>query len=81
MIIRITLLFFILLAAKIIELEDVAEKSELLAIILVLGFIAVPIYLIFKILQEMQTIKKELHSKLKDKSKKNKINFGPKFSD
>ena len=67
---RIILLLFILLAAKIIELEDVAEKSELLAIILVLGFIAVPIYLIFKILQEMQTIKKELHSKLKDKSKK-----------
>ena len=70
MISRITLLFFILLAAKIIELEDVAEKSELLAIILVIGFIAVPIYLIFKILQEMQTIKNELHSKLKDKSKK-----------
>ena len=56
---RITLLFFILLAAKIIELENVAEKSELLAIILVIGFIAVPIYLIFKILQEMQTIKKK----------------------
>ena len=70
MISRITLLFFILLAAKIIELEDVAEKSELLAIILVIGFIAVPIYLSFKILQEMQTIKKEIQSKLKDKSKK-----------
>ena len=70
MISRITLLFFILLAAKIIELEDVAEKSELLAIILVIGFIAVPIYLIFKILQEMQTIKKEIQSKLNDKSKK-----------
>jgi putative effector of murein hydrolase LrgA (UPF0299 family) len=67
---RITLLFFILLAAKIIELEDVAEKSELLAIILVIGFIAVPIYLSFKILQEMLTIKKEIQSKLKDKSKK-----------
>ena len=71
---RITLLFFILLAAKIIELEDVAEKSELLAIILVIGFIAVPIYLIFKILQEMQTIKKEIQSRLKDKSKKKIIN-------
>ena len=70
MISRITLLFFILLAAKIIELEDVAEKSELLAIILVIGFIAVPIYLSFKILQEMHTIKKEIQSKLKDKSKK-----------
>jgi len=67
---RITLLFFILLAAKIIELEDVAEKSELLAIILVVGFIAVPIYLSFKILQEILTIKKEIQSKLKDKAKK-----------
>ena len=67
---RITLLFFILLAAKIIELDDVAEKSELLAIILVVGFIAVPIYLIFKILQEILTIKKEIQSKLKDKAKK-----------
>ena len=67
---RITLLFFILLAAKIIELEGVAEKSELLAIILVIGFIAVPIYLSFKFLQEMLTIKKEIQSKLKDKSKK-----------
>jgi len=67
---RITLLFFILLAAKIIELDDVAEKSELLAIILVVGFIAVPIYLTFKILQEMLNIQKEIKSKLKDKSRK-----------
>ena len=65
MISRITLLAFILLVAKIIELEDVAEKSELLAIILVVGFIAVPIYLSFKILQEMLTIKKEIQSKKK----------------
>ena len=68
---RIILLLFILLGMKIIELENVAEKSELLAIILVIGFIAVPIYLSFKILQEMQTIKKEIQSTLKDKSKKN----------
>ena len=67
---RITLLFFILLAAKIIELEDVAEKSELLATILVIGIITVPIYLIFKILQEITIIKEEIRSTLKDKSKK-----------
>ena len=66
----IILLFFILLAAKIIELEGVAEKSELLATILVIGFITVPIYLIFKILQEIHSIKKEIQSTLKDKSKK-----------
>ena len=48
---RITLLAFILLLAKVIKLENVAEKSELLAIILVLGIIGLPTYLIFKILQ------------------------------
>ena len=67
---HITLLAFILLLAKIIKLEDVAEKSELLAIILVLGIIGIPVYLIFKILQEMLTIKNELQSKLKDKAGK-----------
>ena len=70
MISRITLLFFILLAAKIIELEGVAEKSELLATILVIGFITIPIYLIFKILQEITIIKKEIRSTLNNKSKK-----------
>jgi len=70
MISRITLLAFILLVVKIIELEDVAEKSELLAITLVVVIIAVPIYLIFKILQEILTIKKEIQSKLKDKVEK-----------
>ena len=67
---HLTLLAFILLLAKIIKLEDVAEKSELLAIILVLGIIGIPVYLIFKFLQEMLIIKNELKSKLKDKSGK-----------
>ena len=67
---RIILLFFILLTAKIIELESVAEKSELLATILVIGFIIIPIYLIFKILQEITIIKEEIQSTLKGKSKK-----------
>ena len=49
---HLTLLAFILLLAKIIKLEDVAEKSELLAIILVLGIIGIPVYLIFKFLQD-----------------------------
>ena len=62
---RITLLVFILLLAKIIKLEDVAEKSELLAIILVLGIIGLSIYLIFKILQELSIVKNELQSKPK----------------
>ena len=56
---RIALLAFILLLAKIIKLEDVAEKSELLAIIIVLGIIGVPIYLIFKILQGLLIQKNE----------------------
>ena len=65
---RITLLAFILLLAKVIKLEDVAEKSELLAIILVLGIIGLPTYLIFKILQEFLVEKNKLKSKLKNKA-------------
>ena len=68
---RIALLAFILLLAKIIKLENVAEKSELLAIILVLGIIGLPIYIIFRILQELLTVKNELQYKLKDKAGKN----------
>ena len=64
---RFTLLAFILVLAKVIKLEDVAEKSELLAIIIVLMIIGLPMYLIFKILQELLTAKNELQSKLKDK--------------
>tara|TARA_B100000401_G_C52399835_1_gene528316 strand:+ start:390 stop:599 length:210 start_codon:yes stop_codon:yes gene_type:complete len=65
---RITMLAFILLLAKVIKLEDVAEKSELLAIILVLGIIGLPTYLIFKILQEFLIVKNKLQSKLKNKA-------------
>jgi len=65
---RITLLAFILLLAKVIKLEDVAEKSELLAILLVLGIIGLPTYLIFKILQELLIVKNKLQSKLKNKA-------------
>ena len=65
---RITMLAFILLLAKVIKLEDVAEKSELLAIILVLGIIGLPTYLIFKILQELLIVKNKLQSKLKNKA-------------
>tara|TARA_Y100001935_G_scaffold169239_1_gene139617 strand:- start:443 stop:652 length:210 start_codon:yes stop_codon:yes gene_type:complete len=66
---RIALLAFILLLAKTIKLEDVAEKSELLAIILALGIIGIPIYLIFKILQELLIIKNKLQSKPKNEAK------------
>ena len=66
---RMTLLAFILLLAKVIKLEDVAEKSELLAIILVLGIIGLPTYLIFKILQELSIVKNELQSKPKNEAK------------
>lgn len=65
---RIIILAFILLLAKVIKLEDVAEKSELLAIILVLGIIGLPTYLIFKILQELLIVKNKLQSKLKNKA-------------
>ena len=65
---RITLLAFTLLLAKVIKLEDVAEKSELLAIILVLGIIGLSTYLIFKILKELSIIKSELQSKPKNEA-------------
>ncbi len=63
------MLAFILLLAKVIKLEDVAEKSELLAIILVLGIIGLSTYLIFKILKELSIIKSELQSKPKNEAK------------
>ena len=66
---RITLLVFILLLAKVIKLEDVAEKSELLAIILVFGIVGLPTYLIIKILQELSIVKNELQSKPKNEAK------------
>ena len=66
---RITLLVFILLLAKVVKLEDVAEKSELLAIILVLGVIGLPTYIIFKILQELLIVKNELQYKPKNEAK------------
>ena len=69
MISRIILLAIIFSVAKNIELEDVAEKSELLAIISVVGIISVPMYLIFKILHEIITIKTKIQLKLKDKAK------------
>ena len=67
---RIVLLAFILLLAKIIELEHIAEKSELLAIILVLGLISLPMYIFYNILQELLNVKNEFQSKLKDKTEK-----------
>ena len=67
---RIALLAFILLLAKIIKLEDVAEKSELLAIILVLGIIGLPMYIVSIILQDLLIVKNELQSKLKDRAGK-----------
>ena len=66
---RITLLVFILFLAKVVKLEDVAEKSELLAIILVLGVIGLPTYIIFKILQELLIVKNELQYKPKNEAK------------
>ena len=67
---RIALLAFILLLAKIIKLEHIAEKSELLAFILVLVFISLPMYIFCNILQELLNVKNEFQSKLKDKTEK-----------
>ena len=51
---RFATLMLILLVAKTIKLEDVAEKSESIAIMITVGFIILPIYLVFKIIQEIK---------------------------
>ena len=50
---------------KVIELDEIAEKSQIAAIFIVISSIFFAIYLIFKILQEMITIKKEIHDSIK----------------
>tara|TARA_X000001036_G_C20135967_1_gene585312 strand:- start:161 stop:328 length:168 start_codon:yes stop_codon:yes gene_type:complete len=50
---------------KVIELDEIAEKSQIAAIFIVISSIFFAIYLIFKILQEMIAIKKEIHDSIK----------------
>ena len=57
---------------KIINLEEVAETSTSMAIFFTIIFIAAPIFLIFKILQGVVKMKKEMQNTLKEKPNKNR---------
>ena len=65
------ILLFIIIMMKIINLEEVAETSQFMAIVFTIIFVAVPIFSTFKILQGVVKIKKEMQNTLKEKQKKN----------
>tara|TARA_B100001250_G_C19482174_1_gene649192 strand:- start:13 stop:225 length:213 start_codon:yes stop_codon:yes gene_type:complete len=56
---RFLILLIILFLLKVIDLEEVAEKSVALAISITIGFIAIPIYQVFKIMKEVIDLKNE----------------------
>ena len=65
------ILLFIIIMMKIINLEEVAETSQFMAIFFTVIFIAIPLFSIFKILQGVLKIKKEMQNTLKEKKNKN----------
>ena len=65
------ILLFIIIMMKIINLEEVAEISQFMAIFFTVIFIVVPLFSIFKILQGVLKIKKEMQNTLKEKQNKN----------
>ncbi|MBH09481.1 MAG: hypothetical protein CMG74_03845 [Candidatus Marinimicrobia bacterium] len=65
MINRIFLMLFIGLLAYTVNLGDVAKKSESLALSLAIIYITVPLYLVFKILQEIPAVFKNIKNKYK----------------
>ena len=67
MAIRLTLVVCIYIFMIVIDLEKIADKNPLLAIFIVISSIFLAIYLMFKIFQEMISIKKEIHDSVKKK--------------
>ena len=51
----------------VIDLEKIAEKNQITAIFIVIMSVFFSIYLIFKILQEMVSIKEEIQDSVKRK--------------
>ena len=51
----------------VIDLEKIAEKNQITAIFIVIMSVSFAIYLIFRILQEMVSIKKEIQDSVKRK--------------
>ena len=66
------ILLFVMIMMKLINLEDVAETSQLMAISFTIFLIMVPLFSIFKILQGVLKIKKEMQNTLKEKQKNTK---------
>ena len=67
MTIRLTLVVCIYLFLKVIDLDKIADKSQLLATFIVISSVFLVLFLIFKILQEMVSIKEEIHDSVKRK--------------
>ena len=67
MTIRLTLVVCIYLFLKVIDLDKVAVKSQLLATFIVISSVFLVLFLIFKIFQEMISIKEEIHDSVKRK--------------
>ncbi len=67
MTIRLTLVVCIYLFLKVIDLDKIADKSQLLATFIVISSVFLVLFLIFKIFQEMVSIKEEIHDSVKRK--------------
>tara|TARA_B100001250_G_scaffold397057_1_gene403763 strand:+ start:552 stop:761 length:210 start_codon:yes stop_codon:yes gene_type:complete len=65
--IRLTLVVCIYLFLKAIDLDKIADKSQLLAAFIVISSVFLALFLIFKIIQEMISIKKEIRDSVKRK--------------
>ena len=67
MTIRLTLVVCIYLFLKLIDLDKIADKSQLITTFIVISSVFLALFLILKILQEMISIKEEIHDSAKRK--------------
>lgn len=67
MTIRLTLVVCIYLFLRAIDLDKIADKSQLLAAFIVISSVFLAFFLIFKIFQEMISIKEEIRDSVKRK--------------
>ena len=67
MTIRLTLVVCIYLFLKVIDLDKIADKSQFAATFIVISSVFLVLSLIFKIFQEMVSIKEEIHDSVKRK--------------
>lgn len=67
MTIRLTLVVCIYLFLRAIDLDKIADKSQLLAAFIVISSVFLALFLIFKIFQEMISIKEEIRDSVKRK--------------